>query len=113
MEKIWDELKKIELQAEKIRADAQNKSTQLTNLAKKEGEQLVTNARKYAEEDSQQFFRNSVQEANKAYEEKLKKGKEDGEKLMLQAEKHVGQCVDIIVKSVTGEISRAPGDQLR
>ncbi len=86
MERIWDELKKIELQAEQIRAEAQNNSAQLVNLARKEGEQLVAKARAYAEEDSQQFYRNSIQEANKSYEEKLKISKENGEKLMVHAE---------------------------
>jgi hypothetical protein len=113
MEKVWDELKKIELQAEKIRVEAQNKSTQLAILAKKEGEQLVTNARTYAEEDSQQFYHRSIQEANMAYEEKLKIGEAVGEKLILQAEKHVEKCVDIIVMAVLGENNRAADDKIR
>jgi hypothetical protein len=113
MEKVWDELKKIEQQAEKIQVDTQTKSTQLVNLAKKEAEQLIDNARTYAEEDSQRLYRNSILEANKAYEEKLRTGEEVGERLILQVEKHVEQCVDVIVKAVMGENNRVEGDKIR
>jgi F0F1-type ATP synthase membrane subunit b/b' len=113
MEKVWDELKRIELQAEAIRSEALNKSTLIINLAKKDGEQLVTKARTYAEEDSQQFYDNSLQEAGTVYEEKLKASEEVGKKLLLQAEKHVEQCVEIIVKAVIGESNLAASDKIR
>jgi vacuolar-type H+-ATPase subunit H len=113
MEKIWDELKKIEAQAEKILNEAQTKSTVLVSLAKKEGEQLLKQAKIYAEEDSQEFYLNAIQEANQAYEEKLKIGRENGEKLIAQAKTRVDQCVDIIVKAVMGESNLASSDKIR
>jgi hypothetical protein len=113
MEKIWDELKKIEAQAEKILSEAQTKSTELISLSKKESEQLVVKAKIYAEEDSQEFYLRAIQEANQAYQEKLKIGKENGEKLIAQAEKRADKCVDIIVKAVMGENNLAAGDKIR
>ena len=49
MEKVWEELKKIELQAEQIRIEAQNRAKEITNLANQEAEKLVANSKAYAE----------------------------------------------------------------
>ncbi len=40
MEKVWDELKKIDAQADQIQSDAQEKAKKITVLAKEEAEKL-------------------------------------------------------------------------
>ena len=72
MEKVWDELKKIEAHAEKIRNEAQNKAKTLTSLAHQEAEKLIENGKTYAKEEAEQYFAIANEEANRSRDEKLK-----------------------------------------
>ena len=56
MEKVWDELKKIEAQAEQISSDAQDKAKKISLLAKQDAEKLIANSKTYAEEESQKLY---------------------------------------------------------
>jgi len=103
MEKVWEELKKIEAQAEQIRSEAQDKSKQITDIAKQEAEGLLTESKSYAQQDAQQLLTNATAEANRKREEKTKSTKETIETLTLQAQKRTEQASDVIVKAVLGE----------
>jgi vacuolar-type H+-ATPase subunit H len=103
MEGVWEELKKIEAQAEQIRVDAQNKAKNITVLAGQEAEKLVASGKTLAEEEAQQLYANAVQQANSIRDEKLKASQKVAEKLRLQAEKHMDQAVSKVVNSVLEE----------
>jgi vacuolar-type H+-ATPase subunit H len=103
MEKVWDELKKIEAQAEQIRSEAQNKAKEITSLADQEAEKLIANGKAYAEEEAKQLFDNTIQEANRSREEQLKENKASADKLEAQAEKHMGQAVESVLNVVLEE----------
>ncbi|HKM59365.1 MAG TPA: hypothetical protein VJY36_00680 [Candidatus Bathyarchaeia archaeon] len=100
MEKVWEELKKIEAEAEKIRSDAQQKSQDITALAQLNSEKLVANSQTYADEEGQQLFVGSVEEANRRRDEQLKANEVVTEKLKV----HAGKRMELAVKAVLGAI---------
>ncbi len=103
MEKVWEELKKIEAEAEQIRSEAQEKAKNITTLAQQNGEKLIANGQIYAEEEGQQLFTRTVEEANSRRDEQLKANKGDAEKLKVQAEKNMEQATSKVVKAVIEE----------
>ena len=103
MEKVWDELKKIEAQAEQIRSEAQNKAKQMIALAQQEAEKLIANGKAYAEDEAQQLYASTIQETNSNCDEQLKANQEATANLRAQAEKQLEQAVSTVVNSVLGE----------
>ena len=103
MEKIWQELKKIEAQAEQIRIESQDKAKKITTLAHKEAEKLIENGKAYADDEAQKLHSKAIQEANKKRDEQLKASQAAAEKLKAQAEKRMDKAVLTIVNSVLGE----------
>ena len=100
MEKVWDELKKIEAQAEQIRGETQNKAKEMTNLAKQEAEELFANSAAYAEEEGQQLYISITQDANHKRDEQLKSNQVNSDKLRVQAEKRMEPAIAKVVKAV-------------
>ena len=90
MEKVWDELKKIEAQAEQIRSEAQDEAKKMTALAQQEAEKLIANGKAYGEEEAQQLYTSTIQEANRNRDEQLKANQEARANLREQAEKQIG-----------------------
>lgn len=103
MEKVWDELKKIEAQAEQIQKDAQERANNMVLLAKQNSEKLVENSRIYAEEESQKLIANAIKEANLNRDEHLKANQESSLKLKEKAEKRMDKAVLAIVNVVLEE----------
>jgi F0F1-type ATP synthase membrane subunit b/b' len=103
MEKIWEELKKIEAQAEQIRGETQDKAKKMTILAQQEAEELLTNSGTYADEEAQQLFKNAVQEANNSREELLKANQVTANKLRVQAEKYMDSAITKVMNEVIEE----------
>jgi vacuolar-type H+-ATPase subunit E/Vma4 len=103
MEKVWDELKKIESQAEKIRSEAQNKAKTLTDLSQREAGQLVANSKSYAEEEAQRLHTSIIEEANRYRDEQLKANLQATEKLRTRAKKRIEHASSTVVKAVLGE----------
>ena len=100
MEKVWDELKKIEAQAEQIQNDAQDRAKKMASLAKQDAEKLVENSRTYAEAESQRLYAKAVEEANQERDERLKSNQEAAEKLTAKAEKRMDKAVSAVVNAV-------------
>lgn len=100
---MWDELKKIEAQAEQIRTEAQDEAKKMATLAQQEAEKLIANGKAYGEEEAQQLYQSMIQEANRNREEQLKASKEANANLRAQAEKHLERAVVTVVKRVLGE----------
>ena len=100
MEKVWDELKKIEAQAEQIQNDAQDRAKKMAALAKQDAEKLVENSRTYAETESQRLYAKAVEEANQERDERLKSNQEAAEKLTAKAEKRMDKAILAVVNVV-------------
>ena len=103
MEKVWDELKRIEAQAVQIQNDAQERAKNMVFLAKQDSEKLIENSRVYAEEESQKLFANAIKEANLNRDEYLKANLEAAGELKAKAEKRMDNAVLAIVKVVLEE----------
>ena len=103
MEKVWEELKKIEAEAEQLRSEAEEKAKNMTTLAQQNGEKLIANSQIYAGEEGQQLFTSAVEEANRRRDEQLKANQAAAEKLKVQAEKHMEQAISKVVKAVIEE----------
>ncbi len=104
MEKVWGELKKIEAQAETIRKEAQNNTNKITSLAQQEAEKLVASSKTYAEEEAKQLYEQTVQEANRDRDEKLRTNRRTIDNLQAKAEKRVERASLAIKNAVLGEI---------
>lgn len=103
MERVWDELKKIDAEAEQIRVEAQGQAKKMTDIATQEAEKLIGNSSKYANEDANNLYASTVEEANRNREEQLKVNQAATEKLKSQAEKSMDTAVTKIVSSVVEE----------
>jgi len=103
MEKVWNELKKIEAQAEQIQNDAIERAKNMVFLAKQDSEKLIENSRIYAEEESQKLFTNAIEEASLNRDEHLKANQEVAGKLKEKAEKRMDKAVLAIVNVVLEE----------
>ena len=103
MQKVWEELKKIEAEAEQIQTDAHAKAKEITIQAQKDAEKLLSNSRVYAQEESQKIYANAIAEANKGREEKLEANEKVAENLKVQAEKRMDKAVTAVVNAVLEE----------
>lgn len=100
---MWEELKKIEAEAEKIRTDAQQKAQSITALAQQSSEKLIANSQTYAEDEGQQLYARTVEEANSKRDEQLKTNQAATEKLKTQAEKRLDAAAAKAAKIVIKE----------
>ena len=103
MQKVWEELKKIEAEAEQIQTDAQDKAKKITLQAQKNGEKLLANSRVYAQEESQKLYTNAIADANKKREAQLDANETEAAKMKAQAEKRMDKAVTAVVNSVLEE----------
>ena len=103
MQKVWEELKKIEAEAEQIQTSAQDKAKKITLQAQKDAEKLLSNSRVYAQEESQKLYTNAIAEANKSREERLASNEKIAENLKAQAEKRMDKAVIAVVNAVLEE----------
>ena len=103
MEKVWEELKKIETQAEQIRSEAQDKAKKMNALAEQKAQELIANGKTYAQEEAQQLISNAVQEANRTRDAQLEANQEATEKLRVIAQERMEQAAAKIVSTLLGE----------
>jgi vacuolar-type H+-ATPase subunit H len=113
MEKVWEELKKIEAQAEQIRSEAKEKSKQITTFAEQNAEKLIANSKTYAHEEAQQINTGVLEEASRNHTQRLKENQEAIEKLKQTAEKRMETAATAIRDTVLGETKVAAANQIR
>jgi len=106
MEKVWEELKKIEAEAELIVSDAQTKAKEIVKTAEEKGEQLLADSRKYAEEEANALMEESKAEASQSSAEMFKANAETIEKLRLSAANRMEKAVNAIVDRVLENAER-------
>ena len=103
MERVWEELKKIEAEAEQIRTDSQEQAKKITNQAQQAAEKLAANSTAYGTEEANRLSAIAMDEANLNREEQLKINQSTTGKLKVQAEKKMDLAVSKIVSSVIEE----------
>lgn len=103
MEKVWNELKKVEAQANQIQSEAQEKAKEIITLSQKQSELLIANSKTYGEEEAQQFYKSAIDQANRTRDEQLKANQETIEKLRVNAEKRMADAAILIANKVLGE----------
>jgi len=113
MEKVWEELKKIEAQAEQIRSEAQNKSKQITNFAEQNAEKLIANSQAYAQEEAQRLNSLALDEAARNRIQKLEEDRETIEKITQTAEKRRETVTNLVFDAVLGETKIAADNKIR
>jgi len=113
MEKVWDELKKIEAQAEQIRTDAEDSSKEIADIADKDAEKLIANSKTYAQEEAAQLHNSAIEEASHNRDQKLKANQEFTEKLTKVAKMRMENAANTIVNAVLGESEDAAAIKVR
>jgi len=103
MEKVWEELKKIEAQAEQIRSEAQKNAKDITILSQKEAEKLLSNSKNYAQQEARELYASTVEEANRSRDQQLKANQQTTEALAKQAQQRMDKASSTIVADVLGE----------
>ena len=106
MEKVWEELKKIDAQAESIRAEAQKAAAKLKDVASQKAEKLIANSKMYAEEDAEQLYSREVEASNGEREKLLRENQENARKLKARAERRLDRAVSAVEAAVLGETKR-------
>ncbi|MCW4028872.1 MAG: hypothetical protein NWE92_04405 [Candidatus Bathyarchaeota archaeon] len=103
MEKVWDELKKIEAQAEQIQTDAKENAKKMTQQAKQDADKLIAHGKTYAQEEGQKIYTKAVADANHTRDQQLQANQENANQLKTQAQKHMDNAVQTVVKAVLEE----------
>ena len=103
MEKVWEELKKIEAQAEQIRSEAKTNAKEITRLAQNEAEKLLADSKTYAQQEGQQLYASTVEEVNRSRNQQLKENQQTTENLTKQAQLRMDKASSTIVAAVLGE----------
>jgi vacuolar-type H+-ATPase subunit H len=103
MQKVWEELKSIEAQAEQIQADAKDRAKKITVQAQKDAETLLANSKTYAAEEGQKRYQAAIDEANKKRQDQLAENEKAAAQLKTQAEKRMDSAVKAVVKAVLEE----------
>ncbi len=103
MEKVWEELRKIEAQAEEIRREAEKRAKEITNFSKQEAEQLIVKSKKYAQEEAQKLQKSAIEEASRTRAERLTTNEKNIEELQDKAQERMPQAERIIVDAVLGK----------
>jgi F0F1-type ATP synthase membrane subunit b/b' len=104
MEKVCEELRKIERKAERIRSEALRTSEEIIAVAQGEAEKLFSDSRKRIEEESDELLNNFVREADKEREDALKKNEKAIKELSTTVEKRINEAVKTIFDAVLGKI---------
>jgi len=103
MEKVWEELKNIESEAEQIRVGAQQKAQIICDLAQQDSEKLIANSQTYAEEEGKQLYALAVEQANRQRDDQLEKNRAAIKKLKAQAERNLNAAVAKVVNVILKE----------
>jgi vacuolar-type H+-ATPase subunit H len=100
MERVWEELRKIETKAEDIHVNASKKSEELLAIAKKNAEKLLSVSKKHAEAEAKELLTKYRREASNERDDKLEKNKVFIKELRITVEKRFDEAVNIVFDSV-------------
>ena len=104
MERVWEELKKIETEAERIHSEASKKSEELHAIAKKDAEKLLSVSKKHAEAEANELLNKYRREASNERNARLEKNKIFIKELRATVEKRFDKAVNTVFDAVLGKI---------
>ena len=104
MERLWEELKKIEDEAISIRSEAEEKSAKIIDLAREYAEKLILDSRKEAEHEALELLNQFLSEAKIKREKMLKENEENIRKLRMKAEKCMEEAAKMIIDAAAGKL---------
>jgi len=103
MERILEELKRIEDEAENIRLEASKKAEEIVRLAHQRSDKLIADAEKDAERVIDELMKNFRESMKKKHEEILRSCELEISKLRKTAKRRMDLAVERIFKIVVGE----------
>jgi vacuolar-type H+-ATPase subunit H len=104
MEKVWEELRKIENEAERIRSETSKKTEELIALAKKDAEKLLSVSEKHTEAEANKVLNTYLEEAANEHDLSLKANEKDLKRLKTNVEKGFDKAVNTVFDAVLGTI---------
>jgi vacuolar-type H+-ATPase subunit H len=104
MERVWEELRKIETKAEQIHSEALEKSEELLAIAKKDAEKLLSVSKKYTEAEANELLKRYLEEAASERHSTQEKNKIFIRKLKKNVEKRFDKAVNTVFDAVLGKI---------
>ncbi len=103
MEKVLEELKKIEDEAENIRSEAVQKSKEIVETAHQQSRQLIIDAEKKAEKDVEESLLMFEEEIKERHRKILEISEAEIAKLRRSADENMLSAVDIVFRIVIGD----------
>lgn len=103
MEKVWEELKKVESEAERIRSESAKASSKMVEMAAREADIIINKSAEYAMEEGQELRDAAVAEANKERDLMLEANASFVKKLAATAKTRLEDAVEIVFEVVLGK----------
>jgi vacuolar-type H+-ATPase subunit H len=104
MEKLWEELRKIENEAEHIHSETLKKSEELVAIAKQDAEKLFSASKKHIEAEADELLNKYREEAAKERDAALQKNEDIIKELGKTVENRFEKGVNMIFDAVLGKI---------
>ena len=104
MEKVWEELRKIEDKAEQLRSETLKTSEKLMDVARKDAEKLLSLSKKYTESEADKLLKARMNQAEKERAADLEKNEKSIKELKATVEKQFDKAVDTVFDAVLGKI---------
>jgi len=104
MEKVWEELKKIEGKAEQINSETLRRSEELIALAKKDAEKLLLLSRKHSEAEAKELLNKFLKDGEKERDAALEKNEKSIQELKIMVEKNFDKALDTVFNAVLGKV---------
>lgn len=100
MEKIWEELVKIERVADSCRSEASDKSKEIIRVARDYSEKLLLDINAQASEEAEELLVKIREEAKKEHNDAVAKNEQFLIELENNAEKRIDEAVELVFNSV-------------
>jgi len=104
MEKVWDELRKIESKAEQINSETLKKSEELIAVAKKDAKKLLSLSKKHTESEINDLLTTYLNQATKEHDTAIEKNEKAIKELKTTVEKNFDKSIDAVFNAVLGKI---------
>ena len=104
MEKVWDELRKIEDEAEHIHSETVKKSEELIAIARKDAEKLLSVSKKHTEAEANEVLKKYLDESAKEHDTLVEANEKKLKELRKNVEKRFDEAVNTVFDAVLGTI---------
>jgi vacuolar-type H+-ATPase subunit H len=102
MEKLWNELKRVEAEAQRLHAEIEDKTKEITALAKQQADKLDADGKTFGQQEADALIASAVEDANRKRDKQLKENQAAIQKLRAKAQKQMDQASATIVNAVLG-----------